>query len=257
MNFSEFIIIYLSLGAPLAVYYFLQNRNRLDSRQLWLKTILNFVFWIPSAIRIFGAYLKSARSSVNNFDFSAESDSANAKLTVLQRRIENSFIQTDPESSLFEIREILDRYAGLTLEVENLAKYSNHIENEFFKIANKKDSEIASICNQRRNLKRLLFHQKLAANDFLELISGLHSHYTLSKNFCSQVLEFSDALGDFEMKKEIKKMFAAGKQTSEKIFVSKTEKDLWITDQPKPLKTKPLSMSFQTMKATTNLSTKD
>lgn len=257
MNLSEIIIIYLALGSPLAVYFFLQNRNRLKSRQLWLKTILNFLFWIPFAFKILREYLRSNYSPIDNFDFFDELSSSKDKLSLLQRKIEKFISETDGKISIFEIREILDRYIGLSLEVRSTSNSSNQRENEFFKIVNAKDWQIASICNQRRNLKRLLFHHKLAANDFFNLIVEVNVRGKLSQNLYIHLLELTQSLLDVEMQKKIKKLCETEKQTSDNIFVNESEKNLWITDQPKPLKNNQLSMSFQTVKAATNLSTKD
>lgn len=257
MNLSEIIIIYLALGSPFAVYFFLQNRSRLKSRQLWLKTILNFLFWIPSACKILREYLSSNYSSAGNFDFFDELSSSKDKLSLLQRKIEKSISETDRKTSIFEIREIFDRYIGLSLELKSTSEFSNQTENEFFKLVNAKGSEIASICNQRRNLKRLSFHHKLAANDFFNLIAELNIKGKISQNLYFHLLELALTLQDAEMQKKIKKLCEAEKQTSDSIFVRESEKNLWITDQPKPLKNNQLSMSLQTVKAATNLSTKD
>lgn len=257
MNLSEIIIIYLALGSPLAVYFFLQNRTRLKSRQLWLKTILNFLFWIPSAFEILREYSKSNYSSVDNIEFFEESEAERNKLSLLQRKIENFISGIDRKTSIFEIREILDRYIGLSLELKNISEFSDQTEDELFRLVNNKDWEIASICNQRRNLKRLSFHHKLAASDFFNLIAELKVRGNLSQNFYSHLSELTQTLQDVEMQKEIKKLSEAEKQTSDNIFVNESERNLWITDQPKPLKNNQLSMSFQTVKAATNLSTKD
>ena len=257
MNLSEIIIIYLALGSPFAVYFFLQNRSRLKSRQLWLKTILNFLFWIPSAFKILREYLRSNYSSVGNFDFFDELSSSKDKLSLLQRKIEKLISENDLKISIFEIREILDRYIGLSLEAKRTAEFSKQPDDEFFKIVNAKDWEIASICNQRRNLKRLSFHHKLAANDFLNLIAGLNVKGKLPQNLYFHLLELTLTLQDFEMQKKIKKLCAAEKQTSDNIFVNESERNVWITDQPKPLKNNRLSISLQRVKVATNLSTKD
>lgn len=257
MNLSEIIIIYLALGSPFAVYFFLQNRSRLKSRQLWLKTILNFLFWIPSAFKILREYLSLNYSSADNFDFFDELSLNKDKLSLLQRKIEKLISEIDRKTSIFEIREILDRYIGLSLEVKNTSEFTQQPDNDFFKIVNANDWEIASICNQRRNLKRLSFHHKLAANDFFNLIAELNVNGKLSQNLYFYLLELALTLQDAEMQKKIKKLCGAEKQTSDNIFVNESERNIWITDQPKLLKNNRLSMSLQRVKVATNLSTKD
>ncbi|HQU82816.1 MAG TPA: hypothetical protein PKY59_06815 [Pyrinomonadaceae bacterium] len=151
----------------------------------------------------------------------------------------------------------MDRYAGLTLETKASAYNDSKYSNEFFDISENKNSEIASICEQRRNLKRLSFHQKLAANEFTELISDIFYRNQLSQNLYSQFLEFAFLIKDFEMQTEIKKLFSQELQTIDVLTVKQRENDLWNTEQPNPLKTATLSMSFPSMKATTSLRSKD
>lgn len=257
MNFSEIIIIYLALGSPFAVYFFLQNRNRFKTGQLWVKTILNFLFWIPFAFGLLWEYLKLKGSSAGNFNFFDESGSIKDELSQIQRKIESLISETDRKQSIFEIREILDRYIGLSLEVKSTSSFSEQTENDFFKIVDSPNRETASICNQRRNLKRLFFHHKLAANDFFNLVIELNATGKISQTLYLYLLELVLSVQDAEMQKKIKNLCKAEKQTSDNIFVSESERNLWITDQPKPLKNNQLSMSFQTVKAATNLSTKD
>lgn len=256
MSFTDFLFIYLSIGAPLAVYFFLQNKNRLNSRQLWLKTILEFIFWIPYAFRLFKNYLRKAHSETA-FAAIEISDSPGKKLLELQRKLENSITETGSDLTLFEIREIFDRYTGLTLELKDADNFEPRHANEIFNISANKNSEIASLCNQRRNLKRLSFHQKLASNDFVDLISDIYYQGKLTQTLYSRVLEITGLLKDSEMQNEIEKMFAREMQTSEDFSVIESEKDLWKTEQVKPLETAAISMSFPTMKTTTNLRSKD
>lgn len=212
---------------------------------------------MPFAIQILRNFLSSNGSSIVKFDFLSETDSRKDGFSLLQRSIENEIIKADFNLSIFEVREIIDRYAGLTLEIEDVSNQTKQTENDFFKIADSNNSEIASICNQRRNLKRLSYHQKLAADDFFELILEISIKGNFPQNLYLQLLEFTTTLKDFSMQKEIKKIFDRNTQTTDIIFVNESERNLWKTDQPNSLKNKPLSVSFQTMKATTNLSTKD
>ena len=52
MNLSDLIIIYLALGAPLGVYFNINNRNRFSPTKLWIKTIFIFILWFPFLFKL-------------------------------------------------------------------------------------------------------------------------------------------------------------------------------------------------------------
>lgn len=257
MTYYEFLIVYLACGAPFAVYFYLQNRDRLETGQFWLKTILAFIFWIPISIQLFQNYFKSKKFSRIQFDSAGGSDSIESELFSLQRNLESLILKSKFELSLFEIREIFDRYVGLTIELSDANQQTAIPENEIFTITKVQNPEIASLCNQRRNLKRLSFHHKLASNDFSDLIAELHRQKKFSQEMCSLLLEFVLLVNDTEMQVEIEKLFTQIKQTSEDKFVNETEGKIWIPDQPRQLQTNPVTMSFQGMKVSKTLSSND
>jgi len=52
MNFSGFLIIYLTCGVPLGVFYFPQNCKKQNWTWLWLKTFSTFIFWLLFGVRL-------------------------------------------------------------------------------------------------------------------------------------------------------------------------------------------------------------
>lgn len=240
MNFNDLTIIYLACGAPLGVYYFLQHRRNTNRQSLWLKTFVNFLFWMPFAFRLLWQNKIFQKLFRTVFDRQAVSDATIEKLIApLRKQLETSIVNSIPQNaenipqmSVFEIREIFDRYIGLTLacQIERENSQSDRTENKFYKISGHKNARLASICSARRNRQRLFFHQTEARRDFLNLINE-----TNGEHFRKETIEFAKLLNDLEAKNALEKMFAPTAQTEKLSSVKDTEKDLWKSETHKPL----------------------
>ncbi|MGC2236969.1 MAG: hypothetical protein WA584_12460 [Pyrinomonadaceae bacterium] len=260
MNFYDFLIIYLACGAPLGVYYFLQNRKSPKTEQHWLKTLLHFIFWMPFAYRLLrqSTLFLSAFSNVfggtNTLDAQIEK-----RIHLIQKRLEKMFLESGLKLSIYEVREILDRYVGLTLECqfEQANSQTARTANEIFHIAAHKNAALAEICLQRRNRKRLSFHQTEARRDFLNLISELFRIDSMNEPDRLAAIEFATLLNDEEARYVIEKMFERETQTVEAPNVKNTETAIWKSETQKPLLTKPISTRLKAMTAATSLRGKD
>ncbi len=225
MNFYDLLIIYLACGAPLGVYYYFQNRRAGNTHLLWLKTLINFLFWIPYAFQI----LSENKSFKNVFDFGENTDSdIEKKIIPLRKELETAIVRNIPQLSVFEAREILERYTGLTIACQAEENFV-HSENEFYNITNHKNPHLAAICAARRNRERLFFHQTESRKDFLNL-----ARESENKNLLQQTIEFAILLKDSEAQNALEKMFADDGQIENSERVKDTEIDLWKSETRKP-----------------------
>ncbi len=263
MSFYDLLIIYLACGAPLGVYYFFQNRRVANRNSLWLKTFVNFLFWIPFAFqillenKIFGKLFNNIFERRENTDSDIEK-----RIAPLGKSLETAIIKNIPQSaenipkfSVFEVREILERYTGLTLacQIEQKNSQIARTENEFYKIFAYKNGRLASICAARRNRERLFFHQTEARRDFLNLIGKPEN-----ENLQRQIIEFVEILKDFEAHNALEKMFTKRAQTEKSESVKTTEKVLWKSETRKPLPiNQTASARLKLSPATMNLRAKD
>ena len=242
MNVYDFLIIYFACGAPVGVYYFLQNRHKTERQKLLLKTFLVFAVWMPFVWKHFRDRFN------NNFDGGLFSDAKLAeKIQVARARLEKSLAETNPNLSIYEIREIFDRYVNLThsSQIDDADhQYASEAE-ELFKIAGHRNAKLAAICLERRNRKELIFHQTLARLDFLDLLAG-------KEKLSATAIEFVSLLNDTQAKDAIEKM-----QTVEEPFVKDAEKQLWNSETHKPAFTKTISTRLKALTATTSLREKD
>jgi hypothetical protein len=241
MNLYDFLIIYFACGAPVGVYYFLQNRHRSDRQKLLLKTFLAFAVWMPFLWKHFRDRFK------NNFGGGRFSDAKlEEKIRGARARLEKSLAETNPNLSIYEIREVFDRYASLTLssQIDDADHQSASKARELFQIAGHNNSELAAICLERRNRKELIFHHTLARADFLDLLVGNEK--------LAAAIEFVSLLNDAQAKEAIEKM-----QTVEEPFVKNTEKQSWNSETHKPAFTKTRLTRLKALTATTSLRNKD
>jgi hypothetical protein len=200
MSLIDFTILYFACGSPFAVYYFLQNRNLLKAAIIWM-------LWIPYSIRLFHAKVTSRLI----FDKKSASDS---EIEVIQKEIEQIMFENVTKFSLFEFREVFERYVGLTLSNKQKNDQIGENETEVFRVAKRENVKLGAICLHRRNQFKLKYHQTLARRDFLKAINELNS-----KKLKLFSLKLFRILEDNEAEKTLN--------------INKPELELWNTNQPK------------------------
>lgn len=261
MNLRDLFIIYLACGAPFGVYYFLQNRNHLETKILWLKSLLRFVIWIPFAIRMVARKSLFTNLYANRFDKTSDSDAKKEiEIEEIKKYFENAFSEKGISSSIYEFREIFDRYVGLSMEIQSENEELSPSETEIFRITNHTNKKLAEICLHRRNRKRLSFHQKLARRDFFEIFKRIFDNSPAAQSLFNNVLKLVALLNDFEAQKLIENISKESLQTQEKQNVINLEKELWNSEKHKPLTENKISTNLQvltTATAAANLSNKD
>lgn len=242
MNIADFIVIYLACGAPVGVYYWLEKRTDLSAHKLWPGTLFRFFFWFFFLGRLVAEnlFLPSATDRpVRHTSFLQEK-----RIDALQKQFEillrNRPDRTDrqrmgPALSVYEFREILQRYTGLTLA----AKVRDEDEsgcNDLFSLSGHPDAELAQICLNRRNRNHISFHQRKARLDFLRIIGQLTGTVADNDSLGRLAIEFARVLNDQEAAARLSEMIENIQQTGEKTHVKPAEEELWETNRhaPKP-----------------------
>ena len=238
MNWIDFLIIYFSCGASFAVYYFLQTKTGSGTFPWWLSNSLVWFFWLPFALFLL---FKNRRvlSDLNFLDSSSNASESERKIYQSQKRIEKILLGSQLEISIFDFREIAERYAGLTTAEQN--EPDKDWGKEIFQAANNEKNELGKICLQRRNRKRLAFHQTEARRDFLRIIRQLNDSILDRETLERSTLEMVALLNDSAAQETLVKMFAENLQTGKLQNVEYSEKDLWNPQKRKPLRTETIS----------------
>jgi len=259
MNAIELLIIYLACGASFGVYYFLHNRARSRPVLLWLKSIFVFFLWLPFAV----FHLRQNKNlKINSREFGKTPTAKTERAEILhsiQKQIEKILVESDLKISIYEFREIVERYVGLTLANQSAAAQTVRREAEIYRVAQAKNVELGSICFRRRNRKRLSFHQTEARKDFLRFIEKLSEVVADQNKLAGSCFEIVQNLNDPEARKQIENIYAAPRQTEQRQSVKRIEEDLWKpeeTRQPQPAKSALIYLP-SIGAATTNLRRKD
>ena len=259
MNLRDIFIIYLACGAPVVVYYFLQNRHAFETKLLLLKSLFRFVFWIPFAFRMVARTSFLTNFYNNSFASLAETDAKKElEIEEIRKTFENIFTKSDFSFSIYEFREIFERYVGLSLETLAESSEISPAETEIYRITNHHNKKLGEICLNRRNRKRLSFHQKLARRDFFEILNKFVRKTDKPQVLFQSVANLAALLNDVEAQETTEKLSKESLQTEARRNVKNTGDETWSTDQHKPLTDNTISTSLQVLTtATANLSNKD
>ena len=164
------------------------------------------------------------------------------KLFSAQRKLENFLCENDLKISVFELREVCERFAGLTNARANGKNLPAKHEKEFFRIAGFENKDISARCLHRRNQKLLCFHQTEAEKDFLQMIAAISDSVKEQTDLRRLAFEFVELLNDSNALKGMAEIFEAKSQISQEITVTDLEKDLWMSDTLKPQPVNRISM---------------
>jgi hypothetical protein len=255
MNSFDFLIIYLTCGAPLGVFYFLQNREEQNRTLVWFKTFSTFIFWLP-----FGFYLLKNKTNKKSFNYKkifSESEKIRTKISTFQKQLEEILQKSDLQISIFELREVIDRYVGLTLAKDCGKAKTTETEKEIFRIAKSEKAEIGAICLNRRNLKRLTFHQTQARQDFFQVINQLLKFASDEEEFAESAAGFFQLLKDNEAHCAFGKTLLDNSRNKRNFVTDPSENYLWNTEIHKSLLAKSPTPQMQIITAKATLSSKD
>jgi len=255
MNPSDFLIIYLTCGAPLSVFYFLQYRQEQNQARLWFKTFSTFIFWLP-----FGFRLLQNKANKKSFAYKkifSETGNIQTKISIFQKQLEEILQKSDLQISIFEFREVINRYVGLTLATNCEKTKTTETEKEIFLIADSGNAEIGTICLNRRNLNRLTIHQTQARQDFFQVIKQLVKFASDEKGFVRSATGFFQLLKDEEAYSAFGKTFLDNSLSKENFIADCSENFLWNTETRKQPPAKSPAPQMQTLTATAILSSKD
>ena len=162
MKLVDLLIIYFAIGAPFGVYQITTVRHPLNAN-ITLRTFLRICFWPVFAVFILADWFYQDRDLLaSNFARRIES---------IRKEIEDIAFANESVSSIFDFREILQRYAGLS-EAANVAVADNSV-NEVCDLSHSDNRKLASACLARKNQRKLSFHQSLARSEFVDLIFEL------------------------------------------------------------------------------------
>ena len=229
MRLLDPIIIYLAIGAPVAMYRSFQAPIFRNARQI-ARIALTFLFWPIEAYRIavdqfgkgFATYSLGTREYLDA--------RIRARVEGLQNNIKAA-VGSQGISRPAALDEPLDRYIGLSLAAA-VEPGVGRKERTLFAVAGHPMESVAAACLARRNRAKVERHIAKARADVLAEFGRLEDPQFLRVR--TLVAEAASCLGDKIFAGEIANASADGKEFDEVPFIDK-EVPLWKTEQDKRL----------------------
>lgn len=234
MNIIDLLIIYFSVGAPFGVYTYIQRRAESKQNKKDLRPFFAFFFWLPCAARLifeskFFNQSISLFASAKSLSLSDDKE----RLSLVEKNLEKCLAGQRSTISIYEFREIVERYAALTIAAREQIDDGDS-ENEFFRIAGNKNRRLAAKCFNRRNRRRLSFHQTSARKDFLDIAAVLLAEISDKRVFVRSATQFVEMLNDSKAQKALMEMSAKRLPEVESYADKQPEKVLWKPEIPEP-----------------------
>lgn len=234
MNILELTILYLACGAPFAVYSVFNQQLRVNILKKAVWAILTILFWIPFALLLSRGFVTKKLKELNKRASKPGDPKLQTRIASLESLIAEILYRGKGQFSVFEVRELLGRYVGLTLETRNQEAAQTDEINELFGVADHPDSPLASACLNRRNRLRLKQHQMQARSELLHLFSVVNALAANKNEFLSAIAEFAELIGDQSMKNLISNGLSSFEQTSSEFVVNEKESEQWSALTTKP-----------------------
>ncbi len=188
MRLYEAAIIYLTIGAPIAMMYFFRNR-RGTNFQLGLLTIATFIFWLPL---VFYLSIKAVSSTFDKSRFAPKAGS-DVDFESKLKEIKGVLVWSN---DTVEFREALDRYAALTSETRFAVRLRSPGTFEIFAIAANRNEAAGTACMARKIRSKLINHQRRAALDLISSVKKIAVYGEMGVNAIARTAALALDLGD-------------------------------------------------------------
>lgn len=157
MSLFDLFIIYFAAGAPFGVYRATTLKGAVTVNVV-LGLLLQIVLWPVFTVRM----LVGGKG---------DQPSSGKEIGRLQAEIEQIAFAKGSGAAIFDFREVFSRYTGLSRAVA--AEVRNDQISEIFEVSKADDPILASVCLERRNREKLIFHHIEARNEFVDIIGGM------------------------------------------------------------------------------------
>ncbi len=248
MSNLDLTIIYLACGSPFGAYYFLRTKEK--NLFSLICSIGVTLLWMPYAVSLFHTNVAS-RFRKRVFDEKAISVlNESSKLDRLKKEFEEFLPKSRSSLSLFEFRELIERYSGLSIASKSDEDKLTCPNAELFGLAGHSNPGLASIILNRRNRLKLDAHLTDARLDFLKCLSQMFESADNTEKLRGHSHEFVTLLNDAEAASEIETIFRSISLVQTQPLVKVPEYDLWSLEKQPPLINNPNSKKLKVLAAT-------
>lgn len=184
MTFSEATIIYLSLGAPVAMYSFIKSGSTNPFR-----TILHLFVWPIALVRLLNS---NAAALYADADGHRQPESHHVA-GLVEEMIESARSELSPADTvaMTEVKELVPRYAGLHTALKARGTGSA----ELYEAAGHSNIGLALRCSSRRAHRILWAHRDAACTEFVRMMNQFDERHPRTVESARRLV---DAIGDTE-----------------------------------------------------------
>lgn len=248
MSIIDLFVIYLACGAPLGVYHFINAKQK--NATSGIESLLVTILWIPYMLKLLHARFTVKLRDNRSVGTTILETNGEEKINRNKKDFEAFLPENLADLSLFEFREIIERYAGLTYQAcEQTGNPAEH-EKEIFRVSGTTNIDLSSKCLNRRNRQRLLFHQNCARRDFLNALEIIFRNTPDQKSLTDGSLEFLELLGDSNAKLSIEKLSERYSLIRNDASISNLQKDSLKPKEQKHLQYGKVSSNSKAIAAT-------
>ena len=188
MAFNESLIIYLSLGAPVAVYYFQRQAHSPDANNV-AKILLAFLLWPATFVGMI--VQDSARARTHSDADPTDHIAIDRHLQTIFDIGKRDLNQIGRGQETAQFREMLERYTGL-LSAVGSENTKEETVSEFYVAAGHPKAKLATACYVRRATEKLNLHSRAASCE----VRKFFAQVPVSLELRSTVVSLAETLGD-------------------------------------------------------------
>jgi hypothetical protein len=187
MHAAEFIVIYLTYGAPFGVYEVTCIRRKLSIAEIYL-VAAKFLFWpMVVAFWISNWFLNSQKYAIPDLE---------REIDVVRKDLESAAFDDRSAAAILSFREVVTRYTGLTLMLRRSKPSLN--AQPLIELGDMETPKTALACFYRRHHQKLAFHQQRARKEFIEIIGRISASQPDHNDLLSNSIKLAILLNDFD-----------------------------------------------------------
>lgn len=192
MNIADILIVYLTLGAPFAVYKYLQKGPAPWPHKL-LGSLATLTFWVPEAVRLARRHLTNAYSTYD-FVSSAELDAGGTRLDEILSELESEL--ATPGTSRRDVRDLLERYAALAATADGTFEQFGLKCAELLEVSGTELTRHGIASMVRHNRRKLHHHHIQARRELIRLLESIPEERRSDSKAFELSVELADLLND-------------------------------------------------------------
>ncbi len=225
MRPAEVMIVYISIGAAFGTHRYFNSEGSNASRVVF--SLAALIAWPKYPAAKFLKSLISLRSVY--FAGRAQTDSTFDSL-VGTKQLEFDDLLRDcfSGSVLYEYRDILARYSGISLTISNFDQIFKY---EILFVGSRQVSDVQHTCLRRRNHLKLIRHRNAVRREFIDLLFKLVNLTKDPDLVGAKAIGFVEAIDDREALDEVMSLINVGRQESRSIPVQNIENQSWLPQQ--------------------------